>query len=153
MEIRRKEAKRKLNIFDILIIFIVVACIAAIFLRIYFVSRQTMSGEAVTIRFEVSDISPENAAAFTPESTLFLQEDDSIIGSFKEINVIDTRITDITIPNSKTVQGTAVILGKWAEKGFMLNGTTLISLGTTIDVYTDKNIFTLTVIGILENEI
>ena len=45
--------KARLNIFDVLIIFVIVACIAAIGVRIYFTSHANISPDTVEITYEV----------------------------------------------------------------------------------------------------
>ena len=151
----------KFNVFDILIVAMIVACIAAIGLRFYFISNVDMTSESVSVKFEIVGISGENADEFKEGKKLYLQNGDDEVGRITSVftEPMKVRASDesgslITLdhPDKKTVTGTATLNGKWNEKGFMLNGTQLISLGTVIDLYTDRNQFSLTVIEVYESQ-
>ena len=150
-----KKQRTKLNILDVLIIVAVVACIAAIGLRIYFSSRTETMPDEITVSFEVAGISAENAAEFKEGKTLYLQSGGEKIGKIETVSVSAQKIDDATDkdgnivtvyhPEKKTVSGTVTLYGKESDNGFMIGGKTLMYYGSTIDVYTDRNVFTLTV--------
>ena len=151
----------KFNVFDILIVVMIIACIAAIGLRFYFISNVDMTSESVSVKFEVVGISDENANEFKDGKKLYLQNSDNEVGRITSISIdqMKVRASDesgaliiLDHPDKKTVTGTATFNGKWNEKGFMLGGTQLISLGTVIDLYTDRNQFSMTVIEVYENQ-
>ena len=157
----RKKHSAKLNIIDIMIIFAVLACIAAIGLRIYFTNQENKSGETATVTFEVYGISEENAAAFKENMKLYLASNDDEIGSVSTFTTApsktdavgdDGQIVSVNDPIKLTVTGSATLKGKWGGDGFYLDGTTLLSLGTKVEVYTERNIFSLTVLGVSENK-
>ncbi|MBO4353823.1 MAG: DUF4330 family protein [Clostridia bacterium] len=156
----RKKQSAKLNIIDIIIIFAVLACIAAIGLRIYFTSQENKYGETASVTFEVYGISEENAAAFAQNAKLYLASSDREIGYISAFTTSPATVDavgeggemiSVNDPFKVTVVGTATLKGKWNGSGFYLDGTTLLSLGTNVEVYTEKNIFSLTVLGVSKN--
>lgn len=151
----------RFNIFDILIIFAIIACIAAIGLRFYFMNDTSVKSDTTTIKFEVYGISKENALEFANGKKLYLQSNDEEIGKFEEVEISAAKVEAfdskgnvkiVDHPDKQTVTGTASVVGKWSDRGFMLNGTELLSLGTQIYVYTDRNMFSMTVIEISEKQ-
>lgn len=154
---RRTGEKQKINVIDILIILIVVACIAAIAVRFYFGSDVSLTEDTALVKFEVCGISEENAREFARDKKIYLQSNDTEIGYFKSVSesplMIDAvdgdgNITKAAHPDKKTVSGYVFVFGKWSERGFFVNGTDLISIGSQISVYTDRNQFSMTVISV-----
>lgn len=151
-----KSKKAKLNVIDVIIIVFIIACMAAIGIRIYFTSHTDMSPDKVTITFEVKGISEENAAQFAVGKKVYLSADDSVAGEFLAVTVSpekllahdeNGKIREVNSPGKKTVTGAISFIGKNNDSEFMVCGKYSVSLGSTIDVYTDRNMFTLTVIG------
>lgn len=149
--------KARLNIFDALIIFVIVACIAAIGVRIYFTSHTETAPETVEIKYEVYGISEENAAEFIQGKKIYLQSSNAEVGRIESVSVSpakieavddDGNITVASDPYKFTVSGKMTLSGKMSDSGFAVNGQELISLGSPLSVYTDRNMFTLTVIEI-----
>ena len=149
--------KTRLNIFDVLIIFVVVACVAAIGIRIYFTSHASNNDQTVTITYEVYGISEENANEFAQGKKIYLQSNGAEIGMINTAQKAPARIEaiedsgDIAVvgdPYLITVTGKMTLYGKSSDGGFAVNGNTMISLGSSLSVYTDRNMFTLTVIEI-----
>lgn len=158
---KKANDKPRFNIFDILIIFAIIACIAAIGLRFYFMNNTGVKSDSTTIKFEVYGISKENALEFSARKKIYLQSNDEEIGKFEVVEANAAKIeafdksgnvTMVDHPDKQTVSGTATVIGKWGDNGFMLNGTQLLSLGTQIYVYTDRNMFSMTVIEISEKQ-
>ena len=152
--------KAKFNILDVVIVVAIVACIAAIGLRIYFSSRTETMPDSITVSFEVEGVSAENAAEFLQGKELYLKSTGEPIGKIETVSVEKLKINDATDkdgkvvtayhPDKKTVSGTLTIYGKSGENGFMIGGRILMHYGSTIDVYTDRNIFTVSVYPLSE---
>lgn len=149
--------KARLNIFDVLIIFVIVACIAAIGVRIYFTSHANISPDTVEITYEVYGISEDNAAEFIQGKKIYLQSNDAEVGRIESATVSpaaieavddDGSITTANDPYKFTVRGTMTLTGKMSDGGFAVGGQAYISLGSPLSVYTDRNMFTLTVLEI-----
>lgn len=152
--------KTRLNVFDVLIIFVVVACVAAIGVRIYFTSHASNNDESVMITYEVYGISEENADEFAQGKKIYLQSGGAEVGMINSVEKAPARIEaikdsgDITVvgdPYLITVTGKMTLYGKTSDGGFFVDGNTMISLGSSLSVYTDRNMFTLTVIEISQN--
>ncbi len=157
MDRKAQNKKAKLNIIDIIIIFAVLICLAAIGLRIYFTSNANNTGEEALVTFEVYGISETNAMAFGENMKLYLASSDDEVGYIVSAAVSaaktdavdgDGKITSVNDPIKKTVVVTAVLKGKWGDDGFYLDGTKLLSLGTNVEIYTEKNIFSFTVLDV-----
>ena len=155
-----QKEKTRLNIFDVLIIFIVVACVAAMGVRIYFTSHAKTADESVMITYEVYGISEENAAEFAQGKKIYLQSNGVEVGMINSVVKAPSRIEaieengDLTVvgdPYLITVTGKMTLYGKTSDGSFFVNGQTPISLGSSLSVYTDRNMFTLTVIEIAQN--
>ncbi|MCQ2436076.1 MAG: DUF4330 domain-containing protein [Clostridia bacterium] len=150
----------RLNAIDILIIVLVVACIAAICVRFYFTNNVDPRSESVTIQFSVDGISDVNAAEYKNGQKVYLSSNDVEIGYFdtvkSEYMMIDAIDDDghtvrVTHPDKMTVTGSIVLMGKWTDNGFAVNGNEIIRLGSKLNLYTSRNTFTLTVDGIPQN--
>lgn len=162
MDKKQDNAKKtKLNVIDVIIIVAIVACIAAVGVRIYFTSHTDTSPDKVTVTYEVKGISEENAAQFEAGKKIYLVADDSQAGVFNTVNISPEKllahdesgkIVEVNSPDRKTVTGTLTFNGKNNDSEFMVSGKYSISLGSTVEVYTDRNTFTLTVIAIESEE-
>ena len=157
MDTKRSSSKEKkrLNIFDVLIIVVVIACVAAIGVRVYFTANVNNADESVVITYEVYGISAENAEEFTQGKKIYLQSNDAEVGiintvikNASRVEAIDDdgTITVVGDPYLITVTGKMTLYGKTSDSGFFVNGQTQISLGSSLSVYTDRNMFTLTVV-------
>ena len=154
---QNKEKKAKFNIIDALIIVAIVACIVAIGLRVYFSSRENKTPDHVICNFEVSGISEENANSFAEGKKVYLDSDDAEVGAFRTVEIIaetvnatdkDGNVVKATVPGKCTVKGTVTLYGKYGDDGlFYVNGETPVSLGSVVSVYTDRNRFSMTIIG------
>lgn len=154
-----QKEKIRLNVFDILIIVAVIACIAAIGVRIYFSTHTKLTNELATVKFEVVGISEENAAEFKSDKKLYLVSGNAEIGQIDNaetkaarLEAIDEdgNITVVSDPIKKTVSGTATLYGVWDGGYFSVNGQIRLSLGSEINVYTDRNRFTLRVLDVTQ---
>ncbi|MBR6049613.1 MAG: DUF4330 family protein [Clostridia bacterium] len=152
--------KKRLNIFDVLIIVVVIACVAAIGVRVYFTTHAQTDDESAVITYEVYGISEENAAEFAQGKKIYLQSNGAEIGmintvvrSASRVEAIedDGSITVVGDPYLITVTGRMTLYGKTSEGGFFIGGQTPISLGSSLSVYTDRNMFTLTVVEMTQN--
>jgi len=161
MDRKAQKKTAKINIIDVIIIFAVIACLAAIGLRIYFTSAADNTDEEALVTFEVYGISETNAASFEENVKIYLSSTDAHVGhivsassSAAKIDALngDGELISVSDPTKVTVLGTALLKGKWGDSGFYLGGTTLLSLGTVVEVYTEKNIFSFTVLDAAKNE-
>ena len=152
----KNTGKAKLNVIDVIIIVAIILCIAAVGVRIYFTTHTDTSPDKITVTFEVKGISEENAAQFAAGKKVYLSADDSVAGEFLTVSVSpekmlahdeDGQLREVNNPDKKTVTGTISLTGKNNDSEFMVGGKYSVSLGSKIDVYTDRNMFTLTVIG------
>lgn len=147
--------KSRLNIFDVLIIVVVIACVAAIGVRVYFTTHAKTADESAVITYEVYGIAEENAAEFAQGKKVYLQSNDAEIGiintvvkSASRVEAVeeDGSIAVVGDPYLITVTGKMTLYGKTSDGGFFVGGQIPISLGSSVSVYTDRNMFTLTVV-------
>lgn len=152
--------KKRLNIFDVLIIVVVIACVAAIGVRVYFTTHAKRADESAVITYEVQGISAENAAEFAQGKKIYLGSNDVEIGmintvvkSASRVEAVedDGSIAVVGDPYLITVTGKMTLYGKTSDGGFFIDGQTPISLGSSLSVYTDRNMFTLTVVEMTQN--
>lgn len=157
----KKKSGAKFNIFDVLIILAVIACIGAIIVRAFFIDDNQESRNRATIRFTVENVSDVTAQAVCiTGKTLYLQKDDMQVGTITEASASAQKImaedangllVEALHPDKKQVIGTANLTGTWIEDGFLIGGTYLATVGSTLDIYTEEVSCTITILSITDN--
>jgi len=156
-----KNSGARFNIFDVIIIFIVLACIAAIIVRAYFTANIKDDFESAKVEFSVISVSENTAASIRQTRKIYLVSGDDEIGvideaSFapSEIYALDTAGKPVSAshPDKKDVHGTATLYGIWTDDGFMINGTVPALAGKTINIYTEDVECILTIVSISKAE-
>ncbi len=153
-----KKTGVRFNIFDVLIILAVLACIAAIGVRAYFLATTEEQMQTARVEFVVKSVSDVTAEAFSKQySTLYLTSTDkeigTIINAYYSAAVVDAETADGTIvralhPDKLDIYGFANLSGVWSEDGFLIGGTTLASVGNTVAVYTQDAMCMITIVSI-----
>ena len=163
---RKKRRSRtggpKFNIFDFLIIFMILVCVGAIIVRGVFIGNFQEELTGAKIVFEVSGVSAVTADALcTAYQPMYLQSDDSWIGNIsfasqspqtvweKDTNGV---LQSAIHPEKKTVRGEALIRGRWTDDGFFIGGSDFASVGKTFEIYTPYVSCTITIISVSESE-
>ncbi len=153
-----KKSGPRFNIFDVLIILAVIACIAAIVLHAYFIKDINENFVLAKVEFTISDISQNTASSFcNVHRKIYLQNGDDEIGTITEatyspqkmmVEDAEGKLVEVQHPSKKQVTGTASIKGLWTEDGFMINGTILATVGSTVNIYTQDAACTITVVSV-----
>lgn len=156
-----KNSGVRFNIFDVIIIFLVLACIAAIVIRAYFTANIKEDFTSATVEFSVIGVSENTAASFHPARKIYLASGDDEIGSIDDVTygpsaiyAVDSSGKPVSAfhPDKKDVHGTATLYGLWTDDGFMINGTVLALAGKTVSVYTQDVECILTIVSITRTE-
>lgn len=159
---RQDIKKSRFNVFDVLIIFIVIACIAGIVIRYRYLSEETMK-EQVTVDFIVPDVMASTAEKMTSAikggTIIYLSSGDTIIGFIQSVSSENAQVyatnasgalERVNHPTNMDVRGVAVLYGKSGESGFLIGSNTLATLSEVLYVYTDSVEFGMTIISISE---
>ncbi len=154
-----KKTGVRFNLFDVLLILAVIACVAGLVLHAYFTDDliETYS-ETANITLTVTGISERTASAFCRAgATVFLGETNEKIGTLTQASytamVVELENTEGILvnavhPDKKTATATATLTGTWTEDGFLIGGHTLAALGKTLNIYTEDAVCTVTVTGV-----
>ncbi len=161
---RRRATGPRFNVFDFLIIFMLLVCVGAIVARSIFIGSFKKEITGAKMIFEVSDISAVTADALCvtelPQS-MYLQSDDSWIGNIVSASQSPQEVWEkdangvpqlVLHPEKKTVRGEALLRGLWTEDGFFIGGADLATVGKTFKIYTPYVSCTITVISVSESE-
>ena len=150
----------RFNIFDFLIIIALVVCVGAIIARALFVNNTRESVVFADVYFEVVGVSDVTADALCVQNeSIYLQSSDVRVGLVNMVKSEPCRIwtenedgilVEAVHPNKQTVYGKAQIKGVWHEDGFMVDGTYLVTVGNTLDIYTKYASCTITITSIME---
>lgn len=151
----------KFNIFDVLIILAVLACIAAIVIKIFFIDDVEEDIRSASIAFTVQGVSEETAEAFCIQNRdIYLQKDDTKIGTLTEASYSPQKLltedaggklVEVQHPTKMQIEGSGSFSGYWGADGFLIGGTHLATVGSTFAVYTKDVACTITIVGITEN--
>ncbi len=151
-----KTNKARFNIADILIIFVVIAIIAALALRVYNVYILEDETTILTVEFEISELSSD-FIGLNENDTLYLSSDDSEVGTITSVTVEDAvryaytedgTLVKATVRDKSTVKGTMKMSGIVNERGFLLGGNVLLTEGGTVNLYTQVREFTIKIVKI-----
>ncbi len=135
--------KVRFNIFDIIIILAVIACIAAVVLKVAYFDKRDDVSEQIIVNFTVYDIM-DNTAASASKGNVYLAENDALIGEIvsaeTESNQVYIEEDGVAGPHNnplgrKNLRGKIKFAGISSETGFFIDGKTKISVGSTISVY------------------
>ncbi len=149
----------RLNLFDVILILAVIACIAGIALHAYFTRSLTEEyTEIARVRFTVENLSEHSAAAVKKEgAAIYAEKGDHKLGTMGTVSselytvAVENEagtLVSVSHPDRLTVKGEATLIGTWTDDGFLLSGSELLTVGTTIHVYTEYASFLMTVSGI-----
>ncbi len=156
-----KKSGARFNIFDVIIIFIVLACIAAIIVRAYFTANIKDDFTTAKVEFSVISVSEGTASSFHTSRKIYLSSSGDEIGTIDEVAYAPSEIyaldaagkpVSASHPDKKDVHGTATLYGIWTDDGFMINGTILALAGKTVNIYTQDVECIMTIISITASE-
>lgn len=152
----------RFNVFDVLIILVALACVAAIVIRVRFISDDKQS-EQITVGFIVPGVMPSTAEQMTHDLTqgtkLYLSSTDEEIGyivsASSERSTVyaengSGEIERVEHPESMNVSGLCVLYGKTGTGGFLIGGTTSATLSDVIYVYSSTIDFSMTITNVSE---
>ncbi len=154
-----KRSGARFNLFDVLLIFVVVICITGLVLHAYFTRDLTETySQTAKVSFTVSGVSKETAEAFCRiGATIFSSETDEKLGTvitaahaplYLDLETADGHIVKAEHPEKKEIMATAELVGTWNTDGFLIGGTTLAAVGKTINIYTENAICTVTITNV-----
>ena len=153
-----KKSSVHFNIFDILIILAVVACIAALGIRYYYTQNAFSDFVEVKVDFIVPGVM-ESTANSMKLKTVYLSSNDKEVGYIESMSVIPSSVyvTDdngglvkAQHPDSFDITGTIVFRGIWSDDAFMINGTIPANVANTILLYSSDIEFVITIEDIVE---
>lgn len=155
----KKRSGAHFNLFDVILILVIVACIAGIALHAYFTKDLTETySETTNISFIVSGVSEETAEAFCKaNSSIYEQETDKHVGTlisasyaplFLDLENTEGLLVKAEHPDKKEITAQASFSGTWTEDGFLIGGTTLAIIGKEMKIYTDSAVCTIIFTGI-----
>ena len=149
-----KKSGARFNIFDVIILFAIIACIAAVAVRAYFTANTTDSFVSAKIEFSVIGVSENTAEAMQVGDKLYLSDNGKEIGTVDAsaytasalyIEDSEGKIVTAAHPAKKDIHGTATLYGIWTEDAFMIGGTVPATVGKTISIYTKGVTCTITI--------
>lgn len=156
----RPVEKSRFNVFDILIILIVVACIATLVLRLYVFNGVALNKKA-EVTFSVNNVmqstSEEMIKTIQNGTNLYLTSNNEIIGYVTEIRAVPSTVfvededgnqIEVQHPTNWNVTGTAILYGTEGDLGFYVNGTLRAEINSVIYVYTTRVQFEMTLTSI-----
>ena len=156
----RPTEKTRFNVFDLLIILIVIACIVALVLRIYVFNKNALD-KKVNVSFSVNNVMETTAEKMNSSikngTVVYLTSNNEVIGY---VTSIDTERSTVYVedengnpievfhPTNWNVTGTAVLYGTSGDLGFYINGTQRAEINSVVSVYTDTVQFEMTLTDI-----
>ena len=158
MSANTKKSGARFNIFDILILLAILASIAAIGVRVYFLASGEENVQTTRVEFVVKGVSEVTAQNFAKQyATLYLDSTDAEIGAIisatytaasVEAENEEGKLVIASHPDKMDIHGYANISGTWSEDGFLVGGTELASVGKTVTVYTQDATCMITIVSI-----
>ena len=124
-----KKSGARFNVFDVIIILALLACIAAIVIRAYFTANIENDFTTAKIEFTVKEVSDYTAEALKENTTLYLAAGDDEIGTVDTVTYSPAELyaedasgvlVPASHPDKKDVRGTATLYGIWTDDGFMI---------------------------------
>lgn len=160
MNTEKKPTGVRFNLFDVILILVIVSCIAGLAFHMYYTKDLAEDyTETATIAISISDVSEQTAIAFCVNGApIYSQETDTKIGVLDTTEygplVLDLEteqgiLVKATHPEKKSIRATATFIGTWTEDGFLIDGTKLATIGTTLKIYTGGAVCTITITDIV----
>lgn len=152
------EDKPRFNIADVIILIVAILVLAGLAMRIYYMVSQKDELDITTAKFQITNISSEHID-LAPNDILYLSSDNSHVGYIIDLTVSDMleyaynaegELVKATVPGKSTVTGTLALNGITNERGFYLNGTTLVTEGDEISFYTKNREVIIKIVKISE---
>ena len=161
MNSEKKFSGVRFNLFDIILVVVIIACIAGLVFHTYFTKDLIEDyTETAMISISVSDVSEQTAIAFCVNGApIYSQETDAKIGMLETTEygpmILDLEneqgiLVKATHPEKKMIHATATFNGTWTEDGFLIDGTKLATIGTTLKIYTNGAVCTITITDIVK---
>ena len=159
-----KKSGAPFNLFDVIIILALVACIAAIIVRAYFTANIKNDFTTAQVEFIVSGVSEYTAQALQEGGAgraLYLASGDDEIGTIDTVSCTASEIYAedaagalilLPHPDKKDIRGTATLRGIWTDDGFMIDGTVPATVGKSISVYTQDAACSITITAVIRPE-
>ena len=154
-----KKSGARFNLFDVILILVIVACIAGIVVHAYFTKDLTETySEIANISIQVDGVSEVTANAFCKGgATIYDQETDKNIGTVMEASYFaqilelenaEGILVKVEHPEKKSITATVAFTGTWTDDGFLIGGNTLATIGKTLKIYTEDAVCTITITGV-----
>lgn len=155
----KKKSGARFNLFDVILILVIVACIAGVVIHAYFTKDLTQTySENAQVSFRIEGVSEVTAEAFCKiGSAIYDQDTDKNIGTLTaaeyaplllDLETAEGVLVKAEHPEKKQITALATLTGTWTDDGFLIGGTTLAAVGKTINIYTENAVCTITVTGV-----
>ncbi|MGN1048591.1 MAG: DUF4330 family protein [Eubacteriales bacterium] len=155
------EKQKRFNALDFAILLVIVLCIAALIVR-YVMSGREGSGKTQTyeITFTASDVRYSAADAFITGDRVYIEGSGAFIGTFSRLDSnrpasvytsdLSGGLVKLYYPESTRVDltGTITSEGVMNSEGFFSEGTTYLSPGMKLKIYTPHLITDVTILSI-----
>ena len=163
---KKKGAKARFNIIDLLIIVLVIACAVGVYIK--HISSENIdtdqSFEEAQLSFLVQDIRYTSAEFFeNGEREVYLADDGTKLGEFMKgftITPAEKYLTDsmgkpvkVVYPENTRIDVRGKILseGMWTDEGFMVGGNLYVAAGKQMEIATSDIVVTLVVTDVTKN--
>ena len=147
----KKRSGAHFNLFDVILILVIIACITGIALHAYFTKDLTETySETANISFVVSEKTVD--AFCVVGASLYAQDSDRIIGTllessyaplFLDLENAEGLLVKAKHPDKKEITANASFTGTWTDDGFLIGGTTLAIVGKEMKIYTENAVCTI----------
>ena len=156
--------KNRINVIDVLILLIVIACVAGLGVRFGNVGGLSSSDnlEAYDVYFSVSNIAYTSEDAFVQGDTVTLADSGVILGEFAGLETIlpaeffardkSGNLIVVNYPESTRIDVTGRIVsqGLMSDNGYLVGGTTYVAPGTEYSVQSEHMDFVLKITNIVK---
>lgn len=148
------------NIFDLIIVIVLVLCILAIVFKYAFIKNDNSFTELRNVTFsvdEILEITADNIiSTFDPNQELYISDSGEYVGILKSVEKHNSKlyvsegdsVTLVSNPERFDLTGTAVLYGRQGANYFLVNGMYELKLDSTFVVYTTSAIFQIRITGI-----
>lgn len=157
-------ARFRLNVIDLLIVLIVLACVVGLVVRFGNVGKfgDEASLKTYDVYFTVSNIAYTTESAFVSGDVVTLAESGVVLGEFAALETIlpaeflardeNGNLISVRYPESTRIDvtGRIVARGVMSENGFLVNGTTYVASGAEYAVQSEHMDFVLKITSIVE---
>lgn len=152
MEQNEKSKKVHFNVIDLVIVVLIVACIAGVFVRKALINSFDASPdlEKAEISFLTLNVRYTSADYFTSGKEVYISANSLKLGEFmkgftitpaeKYIAEDDGKIIKVNYPENTQIDVRGKILseGKWTDEGFLVDGNYYIAAGSNVEIQTDN---------------